>query len=231
LEKLLQLPEGITKSTLSVGEYFITRGQLLLSSLFVPVPEMFLEQIKTPIVQMKNMQFLFVYGNYLMRFYTETFLGGFTVMGMFLFALAIVSKRNALHEAKTFLLLLALGALTILFANPDVDHMGQAFNMMGPLLIGVFVYLCSCAANLPRKVLAVFAVLMFCEYIFIRVLMYHLTILYLKITLATNKKIFVYLFEELRGLNDYSVPIFASILIAILLGYQICLRKTLGREI
>ncbi|MFC1706415.1 DUF6541 family protein [Planctomycetota bacterium] len=113
------------------------------------------------------------FANVLLRFYWETFLGGFTVSWAILFAVSLWTQRKESWPQLTRLLALTgLGGLTCLVVLVAADLQGHAFNLMAPLAIVLYIRLCCSASGLRPAVLLPFLVLGTVEYLLVRRLEY-----------------------------------------------------------
>jgi hypothetical protein len=208
-------PSGIREAEHTIGSYFVSRGMMILNTLFVPHTKMldFFQIGSIPIDE--HSRWMYRWGNYALLAYFETFLAGFTLIGMLFFLPAAgMFRKVTLNGFGRLMILTALGSLTIILVNLKI-HGSQAFNMLGPLAIATFIFLISRAAEYKRWVMVVMTIGMLCEYVGIRLLMYKLTSLYSHIITLLNAREVPFLFGVVRQSfpNVFLVvPVFLGVL-------------------
>jgi hypothetical protein len=131
-EKAFAPSQTVTAPT-SVVDYAVQRGTMLVTTLAVP-------SVLADVI--RDSGSTHQWANALLRFYWESFLGGFTLVGWLLFLIAWRRRKDtaAVVPAELRLLLIgcALGAATALLVHVAPDPKGHAANIMLPLHLTAF---------------------------------------------------------------------------------------------
>ncbi len=141
----------ISQQHLTIGEYLSTRVLMLATTAFMPAT-LFHALVGGGSGGQSWME---TFGNPLVRFYWETFLGGMTVSATLCGVVALARRRTLPAELKQMIGWTATGALGTMLVHLLVDPEGHAANVMAPLAVLWFVVLWGTLAGAPRGVRAV----------------------------------------------------------------------------
>jgi len=202
IERVLVPSYTISENPLPPLTYVSSRITILAATCLVPEPlthAMLYSAQRAPGVTR-----LVYWGHPLLRTYLETFLGGFTFTGAAFLVISWLRTRKPAREGMRALLSwAALGAATCLAVHFLVDLKGLAFNIMAPLVVLFLVFLCHQAVQMPRRFLHAMASLVLCEYVFVRFLVYRLTL--------PAPRPAPHVFDVVRAALPFPVALFVSI--------------------
>lgn len=221
INKVLVPAYALREIHLPVLTYLVSRLQMLLTTVFIPAPVI-------DALSARPGAFVENWGNPLIRFYSETFLGGFTVSGI-IFAAWSLRNRDIAPGLKRLLAWTAAGALGSLLACFLVDLKGHAANMMTPLVIVVFCLLSGAVFELKNKFLVLLGFLASCEFILTRFLVYRVTLNAPKQPIALFER-FYFLFDKLQGVPPSVNVLWYAALAAALAAYGFSVYMNTGRD-
>lgn len=160
-----------------------------------------------------------IMGNVILRFYWDSFFGGFTITASIFLLYTIVkygTNQNSNHKLNICFRYALIGGLLSLFSHLLVDFKGQASNIMAPLVVIVYVFYCHRIGWLRKYAVAILCFLIFLEYTFSQAIAYSLTA-------AMPREGTGYLFDRLIGVSPNLITwcLVASICLLLVYCYAI----------
>jgi len=162
---------------LTFWQYLYTRATMIFSTLWMPAP--LIEAVLSDAAGLKTfsitglIDFTNRWGNYVLRFYDQTFLAGMTMTGGFVLLLTGWRRHHRKKVSPSFSLAffwLSMGAIVCFMVHLGiVDNKGHATNLTAPLFILVLCYLGHILQGSGKPFLYIVAALSCVELIYVRV--------------------------------------------------------------
>ncbi|MCA9400165.1 MAG: hypothetical protein KC713_00960, partial [Candidatus Omnitrophica bacterium] len=217
-ESVFTPPAGIRESTHDAFSYLISRFTMIITSVFFPLPHSltFFNIEGAPMDTVT--QRWFSWGNYWLLNYFETWLFGFSLTSLPFGFWGFLKKKPDVFKlfSSPIVWLTCLGAGTVVGANLKIEA-AQAFNMLGPLSVLVYIFVCHGLSRLSKRTLFLFWCCLFAENIVMRLLMFKMAKIYTRVADLVQHKDLPFLYDIVHSSFPHQLVI-SSMAVMITLG-------------